>query len=85
MRIYAARVAVRGINVNVIIPGVTKTKAWHRLAKSRGLDDKARNVPMQRMTTPRDIGNMVRFLCSESGKFLMGAVVSIGGGLYLKF
>eukprot|EP00567_Pseudictyota_dubia_P011469 CAMPEP_0197443376 /NCGR_PEP_ID=MMETSP1175-20131217/9122_1 /TAXON_ID=1003142 /ORGANISM="Triceratium dubium, Strain CCMP147" /LENGTH=255 /DNA_ID=CAMNT_0042973993 /DNA_START=89 /DNA_END=853 /DNA_ORIENTATION=+ len=28
MRIYAVKVAARGINVNVIVPGITKTEAW---------------------------------------------------------
>mmetsp|Transcript_19382 Transcript_19382/g.31670 ORF Transcript_19382/g.31670 Transcript_19382/m.31670 type:complete len:154 (+) Transcript_19382:1-462(+) len=93
MRIYAAKVADRGINVNIIIPGVTKTKAWSRLAKKRGLDDESqmmealveRRVPLKRMTTPRDIGNSVKFLCSDSGKFLTGTVVPMDGGLHLKF
>mmetsp|Transcript_18369 Transcript_18369/g.26599 ORF Transcript_18369/g.26599 Transcript_18369/m.26599 type:complete len:320 (+) Transcript_18369:56-1015(+) len=92
MRIYAAKVAERGINVNVIIPGVTKTLAWKRLAKKRGLDDESqmmegiveRSVPLKKMTTPADIGNTVKFLCSESGKFLTGTVLPIDGGLHLK-
>ena len=93
MRIYAAKVADRGINVNIIIPGVTKTKVWSRLAKKRGLDDDSQmmealvesRVPLKRMTTPRDIGNSVKFLCSDSGKFLTGTVVPMDGGLHLKF
>ena len=41
MRIYAARVASRGINVNCIVPGVIKTEtdAWTRLSQMRGLGD----------------------------------------------
>lgn len=92
MRIYAVKVADRGINVNIIVPGVTMTKAWNRLAKNRGLDDDSRmmeglverSVPLKRMTTPRDIGNAVKFLCSGSGKFLTGTVVPMDGGLHLK-
>jgi len=91
MRIYAARVADRGINVNVIIPGVTKTTAWTKVAQKMGMDDERkmmegiveRRVPLNRMTTPRDIGNTVKFLCSDSGKFLTGTVVPMDGGLHL--
>ena len=39
MRIHAARVASRGINVNCIVPGVTKTDKWIRLSQKRGLGD----------------------------------------------
>lgn len=91
MRIYASKVAGRGINVNVIVPGVTKSEAWNKLAKKRGVeaDTIAENivqnrVPMKKMIYPKDIGNMVKFLCSESGKFVTGTVIPIDGGLHMK-
>lgn len=90
MRIYASKVAERGINVNVIVPGVTKSEAWNKLAKKRGMeaDQMAEGivqsrVPMKKMIYPKDIGNMVKFLCSESGKFVTGTVIPIDGGLHM--
>lgn len=90
MRIYAAKVAERGINVNVIVPGVTKSEAWDKVAASRGMEaDKMaeslveRRVPMKKMIYPRDIGNMIKFLCSESGKFVTGTVIPVDGGLHM--
>ena len=92
MRIYAVKAAEQGITVNIIVPGVTKTKLWNRVAKSRGMEDEQEwmeslvegMVPLKKMTTTRDIGNTVKFLCSDSGKFLTGTVVPMDGGLHLK-
>lgn len=92
MRIYAVKAGERGINVNVIVPGITKTPAWNRVAKSRGMEDESKmmdmivesSVPLKKIVYPRDIGNTVKFLSSESGKFLTGTVIPIDGGLHLK-
>lgn len=89
-RIYAAKSAGRGVNVNVIVPGYTKTEAWDRIAKSRGLDGEGMidglvgmRAAVKEAIAPRDIGNAVRFLCSESGKFVTGAVIPVDGGIHL--
>jgi 3-oxoacyl-[acyl-carrier protein] reductase len=92
MRIYATKVASRGINVNVIVPGVTQTDAWTKIAKRRGLDDSSkmmeaiieRGVPLKKVVDPTDIGNFVKFLCTGSGKFITGQVIPFDGGMHLK-
>ncbi|KAL7456298.1 hypothetical protein ACHAWC_007815 [Mediolabrus comicus] len=93
MRIYAERVASRGINVNCIVPGVTKTDAWTRLSQKRGLGDdptemmKAvieRGMPMKKVVDPIDIGNLVKFLCTDSGKYMTGQVIPFDGGRHLR-
>jgi len=92
MRIYALKAAERNINANVIVPGVTLTEAWTKLAQSRGLpDDKEmmagivdRIVPRKRAMLPRDIGDTVAFLCSEAGRWITGICLPVDGGLHLK-
>lgn len=90
MRIYAVQAAKRKINANVIVPGVTPTKAWNRLAKSRGLPDETEmmdrivsRTPQKRPVNPRDIGNAVAFLCSDSGRYVTGTVLPVDGGFHL--
>jgi len=93
MRIYALKAAERNINANVIVPGVTRTQAWTGLAKSMGMPNETkliegiveRRVPQKKSTTPRDIGNAVAFLCSDSGRFVTGTVLPVDGGLHLRF
>jgi glucose 1-dehydrogenase len=92
MRIYALKAAERNINVNVVIPGVTRTEAWNKLSKKRGLPDEKemmqgivdRIVPMKTSMAPRDIGNAVAFLCSDAGRFITGTVLPVDGGVHLK-
>jgi len=91
MRIYALKGATQNVNVNIIVPGITRTEAWNKLAKSRGLDDETemmkgmvdRIVPMKTSLAPRDIGNAAAFLCSDAGRFITGTVMPVDGGVHL--
>ena len=90
MRIYALKAAEKNVNVNIIVPGITHTEAWNRLAKKRGLDEKelmqglAERYPMKAILSPRDIGNVAAFLCSGAGRYVTGHVMPVDGGLHLK-
>lgn len=92
MRIYAVTAAEMGVNVNVIVPGITKTLAWKRFAQAKGMNDKSSLieglidtlVPLKKCTKPRDIGNLIKFLCSDSGNLVTGTVLPMDGGIHLK-
>jgi 3-oxoacyl-[acyl-carrier protein] reductase len=40
-----------------------------------------KNVALRRMGDPRDIANIVAYLCSESANFVNGACIPINGGV----
>jgi NAD(P)-dependent dehydrogenase (short-subunit alcohol dehydrogenase family) len=40
-------------------------------------------VPMRRLTTPADVGNLVALLCSEEAGFVTGQTVHVDGGASL--
>ena len=68
MRLFALRCASKNVNCNVIVPGVTSTDAWGKLADARGADvDEmvggiaGRIAPMGSMA-PRAVGDGVAFL-----------------------
>lgn len=91
MRLFALSAAARRVNVNVVVPGVTETDAWQGLAKSRGVD--AGNlirtfadhiVPMKRAMTPRDVGDIIGFICSKRGRWITGVSLPADGGVHLK-
>lgn len=92
-RVYALKAAERGINVNVVIPGATFTDAWRRLAGKLGLESETQmidglvstRVPMKKRTTPADIGDMVKFLCTRAGRFVTGTVIPMDGGLHMRW
>ena len=71
MRLIALRCASRNINCNVVVPGVTVTDAWGKLAETRGTtkDELVEGIagrlsPMGSMN-PRQLGDACAFLCSQ--------------------
>lgn len=79
MRIYAIQTATRNINCNVIVPGVTRTEAWTKLAQKHGYTNDMemmegmvrKNVPMKKALAPRDIGNVVGLFSPQCNTFHM--------------
>ena len=89
MRLFAVRCAHRGINCNLVIPGITVTDAWERLASKHGLEKEAmldsvlHSVPMRRAIHVNTIGDVVAFLCSVAGSNITGVSLPVDGGLHL--
>jgi len=73
----AREVAKYGIVVNGIAPGPTATSMsnW-----SEGDSISWSSIPLQRMVTAEEIGNMAVYLCSDYGKALIGETVFVDGG-----
>jgi NAD(P)-dependent dehydrogenase (short-subunit alcohol dehydrogenase family) len=90
-RYYALRAAPFNINVNVIIPGVTLSDAWGKIAESNGstkeslLQRMKGMVPMEQVAEGRDMGDVVTFLAAQSGggRFMTGLSLRVDGGLHL--
>lgn len=89
MRLFAIRAAPKKVNVNVVIPGVTETEAWYRFGQQRGfapeqmLEMMRSRAPSGEVISPREIGAVVSFLCSASGKHITGISLPVDGGLHL--
>ena len=88
MRLIALRCAARGVNCNVVVPGVTRTEAWDKLAAARGTsaDDlvgtlAARLAPAMH---PRQLGDVVAFLCTPQGRVLTGLSLPVDNGVHLR-
>jgi enoyl-[acyl-carrier-protein] reductase (NADH) len=90
MRIIAKTAGPKDINCNVIVPGVTLSEAWDRVAETRGVKTgditdrlvEAR-VPMKRPIATRGIGDVAAFLCSDKGRYITGISLPVDGGLHL--
>ena len=90
MRIIAMTAAAKNVNCNVIVPGVTLSDAWHKVAEQRGLTGEDitqrvvnARVPMKRPLDVRGIGDVAAFLCSEKGRYITGVSLPVDGGLHL--
>jgi 3-oxoacyl-[acyl-carrier protein] reductase len=76
----AREVALKGVTVNAICPGLLDTDMTSHL------DDQARafyveQTPLQRAARPEEVSSVVRFLMSEDASYVNGAVIPIDGGL----
>lgn len=76
----AAELADRGIRCNAVLPGATHNpdrrgffteEAWRRILAS---------VPLGRKAQPREVADVVAFLCSPQSSYMTGAAVEVAGG-----
>ena len=72
----AKEVASRNILVNAVAPGFIETNMTDVL-KQEVKDEIAKNIPLKRMGTPKDVANVVMFLASENSSYITGQVISV--------
>ena len=79
-RYFAVALAKRRITVNAVSPGATDDSVFSTLPPEvlQMLRKWAESgwVPMRRLTTPADVGNVVALLCSEEAGFVTGSQIS---------
>ena len=72
--------SVKKIRINAIAPGVTDTDNAEDGLGRAFFDEVKRNTPLNRVGTPKDIGNIVRLLCSEAADWINGQIIVANGG-----
>ncbi|MFI6603477.1 3-oxoacyl-ACP reductase FabG [Nonomuraea sp. NPDC050536] len=78
-RSLAWELGPRGITVNVVAPGLTETDMTAILPEQR-IREMCAETPLQRMATPEEIAEVIRFVASPAASYLTGAVVPVDGG-----
>jgi 3-oxoacyl-[acyl-carrier protein] reductase len=93
-RLYADRLAGKGVLVNAVCPGPAKSELW---MDEGGLLDQSRDQgghdsreealeaagakrPIGRLAEPGEIAGTIAFLCSEQASYVSGAAWSVDGG-----
>lgn len=74
--------APRGIRVNSVHPGFIDTEMLD-IRPAEELQRLVATVPMQRMATPEEVGDLVLFLLSDQSRYITGAEIAIDGGASL--
>jgi len=79
----AREVATRGVTVNAVCPGPTRTPLLEDMAggNEKWMEALARAVPMKRLGEPADVAAAVAFLASEEAGYITGQTLSVSGGL----
>ena len=71
----------RGITVNSIAPGRIDTARIREVYPDGPTEADLRAIPLRRLGTPREIGDVVAFLCSRRASYVTGTVIAVDGGL----
>ena len=89
-RSLALDYAPAGVRVNVVAPGYTDTylvQEWLSLQDDPAatMESVLANIPLGRMATPREIGNVVAFLLSDRASAITGATIAVDCGTGVRF
>jgi 3-oxoacyl-[acyl-carrier protein] reductase len=85
-RTLAVELGRYGITANAVAPGFIDTEMTRQTAIRLGRDPEewkaevAQNIPVRRAGVPRDIANVIAFLCSDDASFVSGQVIYVAGG-----
>jgi hypothetical protein len=85
----ALEVAQYGVNVNCICPGSIDTPGGRDQTREPGYPDESmealgRTIPMCRLGTAEEVGELVAFLASDESSYLTGTHIVIDGGNILQ-
>jgi 3-oxoacyl-[acyl-carrier protein] reductase len=85
-RTLAIELGPFGITANAIAPGFIDTEMTRATARRQGLDpdeviaQASKTIPVRRVGQPRDIANVICFLCSDEASFVNGQIIYVAGG-----
>lgn len=78
----AKEVASRNILVNAVAPGFIQTSMTDIL-KDEIKEQIAKTIPLNKLGTPQDVANVVKFLASEESSYITGQVINVDGGMLM--
>ena len=79
-RASALELAVHGITVNAVCPGMIDTQMIKDAWPQERIDAYIPSIPLQRMGQPSEVAELVAFLASERAGYITGAAMDITGG-----
>ena len=76
----AAEVAQSGILANCVSPGFIDTELTRKVLGIKGMQEMAKEVPIQRMGKPEEVARLVLWLASDENTFVSAQNIAIDGG-----
>jgi 3-oxoacyl-[acyl-carrier protein] reductase len=77
----ARELGPKGITVNCVAPGRIDTERLREVYANGPTPADLAAIPLQRLGAPREIGDLVAFLCSDRGAYISGTTIPVDGGL----
>ncbi|MGZ4352315.1 MAG: SDR family oxidoreductase [Gaiellaceae bacterium] len=81
MKSLANELGARGITVNSVGPGRLATARMKELYGDGPPADELTQIPLGRLGDPRELGDLVAFLCSRRASYVNGTLIQVDGGL----
>ncbi|MGH3292141.1 MAG: SDR family NAD(P)-dependent oxidoreductase [Trebonia sp.] len=79
-RIWAAEFAGRGVRVNTVMPGPTRTEGLIRLFGEQAVEQMAGLTTLKRTAHAAEIAEVVAFLAGPRSTYMTGALIPADGG-----
>lgn len=90
VKTLAEELGPKGIRVNAILPGFTRTERVTYVIKQQAetsnrsvqeiLKARTATIPLGRMGEPEEFGRVAAFLCSPAASYIHGAMIPVDGG-----
>ncbi|HEY6030437.1 MAG TPA: SDR family oxidoreductase, partial [Gaiellaceae bacterium] len=81
MKSLANELGAKGITVNSVGPGRLATARLKELYGDGPPADELTQIPAGRLGEPRELGDLVAFLCSRRASYINGTLIQVDGGL----
>jgi len=79
----AKELALHGVRVNSISPGVIDTPFHETFSTSEAMKNFANMIPMGRVGTSAEVAQVIAFLASDAASYLCGETIEINGGMLM--
>jgi NAD(P)-dependent dehydrogenase (short-subunit alcohol dehydrogenase family) len=82
-KVLASELSPRGIRVNNLVPGATRTSIWGKSQPEEAAKLEAslgKAIPLQRMGDPEEVAKVALFLASDDSSYIQGTDIVVDGG-----
>jgi 3-oxoacyl-[acyl-carrier protein] reductase len=81
LKVAARELGPAGVTVNCVAPGRIDTDRIREVYPDGPTDADLATIPLRRLGTPREVGDVVSFLASDAAAYISGTTIGVDGGL----